>query len=80
MNNLPTGTEVSAAVDMRARLESLKSEEIRPGHWLNIMGYVTSVQTNKTRKTVGIQAILHWSAGSLDIDKYEQAVRLESSS
>ena len=42
------------------------------GSWLNIVGYVVELpeSTNK-----GVQAILAWNAGEVDLPEYEDAVR-----
>jgi len=78
-HKLPEAAAVRVAVDVGQRLGPLKSEEIRPGRWLNIIGYVTSITSDGAGERVGIQAIMHWSAHALDVDKYERIVRLESS-
>lgn len=72
------GSQVRASVDMRPRLESLKSEDTRQGQWLNVMGYVTFIRASNDEQLVGVQAILHWAAGAVDIDKYETVVEQES--
>lgn len=74
-----------AAVDVKLRLESLSAEETERGYWLNIIGYITSIAplvTNprslgRSRHRVGIQCILHWSAGSVDTAKYQRHLKSE---
>jgi hypothetical protein len=89
METLSQGKDkVVAAVDMKLRLESLTAEQTATGSWLNIIGYVTSITpfgagTGPSRKhgyRVGIQAVLHSPAVSVEPAKYEEYVRLQAAS
>src|SRR5436305_6648613 len=39
-NYPPQGTKVTALVDVRVIMESLKATDLRFGEWLNVIGYV----------------------------------------
>ena len=89
-------TTVIALVDVNLLLENLKREDIVVGAWVNIIGYVeeTVNKREKVRDLDGnmgqggisrvylvkVQAIMLWSAGSINIGEYERALteRLES--
>lgn len=79
-HNFPKTSEVKAVVDMRLLLEKLNAEKTAIGHWVNVIGYVAVSRTSqggKPRKlrtgslTVYVQALMLWSAGPLDIDRYQ---------
>ena len=63
-------------------LARLGSEQTRVGEWVNVLGYITSVPSVGTkpldgprRPTVGVQALLLWSAGPVDVQRYEASVQ-----
>lgn len=70
------------AVDVRLILEMLKSEELRVGAWLNVIGYVrrstsrqdggkkASIDT-KVPEAVDVQAVMLWNAGAIKLGEYE---------
>lgn len=65
---------------MKLRLESLSAEQTEKGHWLNIIGYITSIEhlgpgARRPGYRVGIQCILHWPAMSVDPAMYERHLR-----
>lgn len=80
---------VSALADVRLLLETLKGADTAVGEWVNVMGYVTSIRINNTKQVaqcrggmqdveeaiVHIQAILLWSAGSVNIGEYEKVLK-----
>ncbi|TDZ26370.1 hypothetical protein C8034_v001716 [Colletotrichum sidae] len=76
-HRFPQQSSVSAWVDVKLLLGTLKSEQIRVGEWVNVVGYVTSPTGTRAKGTtrephnVGIQALMLWSAGPLDIQRYE---------
>ena len=88
-------TMAIALVDVNLLLEILKREDTVVGAWVNIIGYVeeTVNKREKARDLDGnmgqggiprmylvkVQAIMLWSAGSINIGKYERALteRLE---
>ncbi|KAK0668858.1 CST complex subunit Ten1 [Cercophora samala] len=67
-----------ASVDVNLVLQSLKAEQTRIGEWVNVIGYVTSTDSKRLRDTnsvVEVQATLLWSAGPLNLQKYEASVQ-----
>lgn len=82
-HQFPTSTEIQALVDVRLLLEKLAAEQTSVGEWVNVIGYVnspppasTTLSTKRKRgiSTVYVQALMLWSAGSLDIGRYETCV------
>ena len=77
----PKGTAVRAAVDVKLLVQSLKTRQTDIGSWVNVTGYVTSIEQNMARPAkgdpaaaVGVQALLVWAAEDLDIAAYERAL------
>lgn len=73
---------VFALVDVKLVLESLGSEQVRTGEWVNVMGYITGITAATGSKgsshrssRVRVQALLLWSAGPLDLQRYEASVK-----
>ncbi|KAK4645545.1 hypothetical protein QC761_202430 [Podospora bellae-mahoneyi] len=67
-----------ASVDVNLVLQSLKAEQTRVGEWVNVIGYVTSTDSKKLgdmNPVVEVQATLLWSAGPLNLEKYEASVQ-----
>ncbi|KAK0735612.1 CST complex subunit Ten1 [Apiosordaria backusii] len=67
-----------AAVDVNLVLQSLGAEQTRVGEWVNVIGYVTSTDSRKLgdiNPVVEVQAMLLWSAGPLNLQKYEASVK-----
>ena len=83
-------TTVVAVVDVNLLLENLKREDIVVGAWVNIVGYVEEMinKRDKAKHMIGnmgqggiprvdlvkVQAILLWSAGSINTGEYERAL------
>jgi Telomere capping, CST complex subunit len=71
-------------VDITLILESVKSEMLQPGTWLNIIGYrfneapprrvrvLRSESAEGNTQMGSVQAVLVWSAGALRIADYEK--------
>jgi hypothetical protein len=83
-HDFPRDTNVSALVDMRLLLETLTTEQTRVGEWVNVVGYITSESiatkskgARRWPKKVHIQALLLWSAGSMDLQRYEKCLSLD---
>lgn len=79
-HQFPKSSEVQALVDVRLLLEKLTAEHTAVGAWVNVIGYINSppsASLNKSTKrkrdlsAVHVQALMLWSAGSLDIGRYE---------
>lgn len=82
-HDFPPGHAVEAVVDVRLVLEKLSGRLTADGAWINIIGYlakvngqlpISGVPTDPSKLRVDIEAILVWSAGSLDIAKYEESL------
>ena len=77
----PKGTSVTALVDVQLLVSTLGSEQTRVGEWVNVIGYITSERPEKhpekgnhrTDKIL-VQALCLWSAGPLDVHRYELAL------
>jgi hypothetical protein len=82
-HRLPEETHsTSALVDVTLVLESLGEEQTRVGEWVNVIGYITDItlsahgeESDHAAPTVHTQAVLLWSAGPLDIRRYEKSVK-----
>lgn len=73
---------VFALVNVDLVLQSLKAEQIRPGEWLNVIGYITAIYPLPNRGGPGhqvinvhVQALIVWPAGPLDLARYEKSVK-----
>ena len=82
-HRLPAETiSVFALVDVNLVLESLGSDQTRVGEWLNVIGYITdpapladSTGSNHGGPRVHAQAVLLWSAGPVDVGRYETSLK-----
>ncbi|PSR97674.1 CST complex subunit Ten1 [Coniella lustricola] len=78
-HDCPKSCQVKAWVDVRLLLEKLTFEHTAVGQWVNVIGYITlkpqasrkHAQDGLDRSTVDVQALMLWSAGPLDIERYE---------
>lgn len=66
-------------MDVSLLLQSLTNEKTRVGEYVNVIGYVTEQKTIRHKKPpyqeskqVGVQAIVLWSTGPMDLQKYEK--------
>lgn len=88
-----TGPVVRVYVNVDHVLERLGPQQTRAGQWLNVIGYITTPPPSTNARDlsdhqasmapVGIQAILIWSAGAVDVQRYEavvEALQVEKSS
>lgn len=82
-HNFPKTSEVTAVVDVRLLLEKLDAEQTAVGQWVNIIGYIATsppdpadkfLKRNVRAPTVRVQALMLWSAGPLNIDRYEMCL------
>lgn len=73
-------TPVSALVDVQLILEKLTANLTRAGEWVNVLGYVSPMAVDGAKgkraaaqraTQVRVQALLLWSAGSLNVRDYE---------
>ncbi|KAK1754513.1 CST complex subunit Ten1 [Echria macrotheca] len=70
-----------ALVNVDLILDRLEAQLTRVGEWVNVVGYIESVTPSISGPTKGdgatsihVQGILVWSAGSLDVQRYEASV------
>lgn len=79
-HQIPKGSGVKALVDVGLLLEKLTAEQTSVGEWVNIIGYISSTPPAPLKASskrtmdvpaVHVQAIMLWSAGPLDIGRYE---------
>jgi len=77
----PRGSKDHVLVDVKLLLETLKTENTQIGEWVNVIGYIVAspvrpdtTPANRKRSEVHIQALLLWSAGPLDLDRYEASL------
>ena len=80
-HDFPVGSSVVSLVDVNLLLEHLTEEKTRVGEWVNVTGYVTAAKrcsplhvAQDTSMRVPVQALLLWSAGPLDLQRYECTV------
>lgn len=82
-HQFPKPAEVLALVDVRLLLEKLTAEQTTVGEWVNVIGYINSPPSAPVKKSikcknsvslVHVQALMLWSAGSLDIGRYEMCL------
>ncbi|KAH7262135.1 CST complex subunit Ten1 [Fusarium tricinctum] len=75
----PKDTNVTTSVDVSLLLESLTAEQTRVGEFVNVIGYITEQKITRDTKPpcqesqqVCVQAIVLWSTGPMDLQKYEK--------
>ncbi|KAF8465092.1 CST complex subunit Ten1 [Kalaharituber pfeilii] len=71
-SSLPRKTK-TATVDIAIVVEQIRIGELQIGDWVNVLGYITDMQADGA--TVCIQGIQIWSAGGIDLGKYERQLR-----
>ncbi|KAH8422815.1 nuclear telomere cap complex subunit Ten1 [Aspergillus melleus] len=65
ISDLPT-----ISVDINAVLETVTSEELRVGAWVNVLGYVR--RSMNAGETVYIEAVMVFAAGAIALGEYER--------
>ncbi|KAF8467220.1 CST complex subunit Ten1 [Kalaharituber pfeilii] len=71
-SSLPRKTK-TATVDIAIVVEQIPTGELQIGEWVNVLGYITDMQADGA--TVCIQGIQIWSAGGIDLGKYERQLQ-----
>lgn len=74
----PQDTGASALVDVKLVLERLGTDQTRAGEWVNVLGYITSIPFTTSKRgeaIVCIQALLLWSAGPVDVQRYQASLK-----
>jgi hypothetical protein len=84
----PSGTNVTASVDLRLVLELVNPELTRVGEWVNVLGYKIAGKDGSDYAAdspeepavvqVQVQALHAWSTGPLDIRRYERSFETRS--
>lgn len=76
----PPLSKTKVFVDVELLLKNLKSSETDIGQWVHVIGYITSIPKLKGQReqlpsppNVGVQALVLWPAGDLDIVSYEKS-------
>ncbi|KAA8644772.1 nuclear telomere cap complex subunit Ten1 [Aspergillus tanneri] len=60
----------TVSVDINPVLETVTSEELRVGSWINVLGYVRrSIDANET---VYVEAVMVFPAGAIGLGEYER--------
>lgn len=62
-------------VDINPLLETVTSEELRVGAWLNVLGYVRRKEQSSGVREDSIEAIMVFQAGAVALGEYERVVR-----
>ncbi|KAK2003269.1 hypothetical protein LX36DRAFT_566555 [Colletotrichum falcatum] len=77
-HSFPKGSHVSALVDIQLLLGTIKPNQTQIGEWVNVVGYVTPSPsgtrvkgTAREPRKATIQALMLWSTGPLDLQRYE---------
>jgi hypothetical protein len=76
-HNFPLGNRARVFVDIKLLVTTVKSNEIQIGEWVNVMGYVQPQNEHKPTSSdqhVEIQAIVLWSSGPFNIERYEKSL------
>lgn len=58
------------SVDINAVLETVTSEELRVGAWVNVLGYVRRSMTDG--ETIYVEAVVVFPAGAIALGEYER--------
>ncbi|KAI5860102.1 CST complex subunit Ten1 [Durotheca rogersii] len=87
----PKGSKAKVGADVTLLLQNLKSEQTDIGQWVHVIGYITSIGQALAKATttseiaapaaiasVGVQALVLWTAEDLDISSYEQTLASET--
>jgi Telomere capping, CST complex subunit len=81
-HNFPSGSNHRALVDINLILDTPGKVDTDTGSWVNVIGYITAttllgpakVTENLKTSATSIQAIALWSARSINIKEYENAL------
>ncbi|PQE14946.1 telomere length regulation ten1 protein [Rutstroemia sp. NJR-2017a WRK4] len=79
-HNFPVGNLLKAEVNIQLLIGGLTSQETRVGEWVNVMGYIESIdQVRSTRSfdsnfVVPVQAVVLWPSGPIHLDLYERSL------
>ncbi|PWY76282.1 hypothetical protein BO70DRAFT_318502 [Aspergillus heteromorphus CBS 117.55] len=71
----------SVSVDINAILETVTSEELRVGAWVNVLGYVrrrrrrSIAEKRETASSVYVEAVMLFAAGAVSLGEYERILQ-----
>ena len=65
---------ICAQVDISLVADSLTGSDTQEGAWVNVIGVVSRAGRIRRGIMVQVQAMMVWSAGALNIQRYEQAL------
>lgn len=66
----PSQPVPSVSVDIDAVLETVTSEELRVGAWVNVVGYVR--RSTEQRGSIYVEAVMLFPAGPIVLGEYER--------
>lgn len=77
-HSFPKGSDISVLVDVQLLLSTMTSNQTRIGEWVNVVGYLTPAPpgtrakgTTHEPRIAAVQALMLWSAGPLNLQRYE---------
>lgn len=77
-HSFPKGSDISVLVDVQLLLSTMTSNQTRIGEWVNVVGYLTppppgtrAKGTTREAPIATVQALMLWSAGPLNLQRYE---------
>ncbi|KXH41761.1 hypothetical protein CSIM01_07015 [Colletotrichum simmondsii] len=77
-HSFPKGSDISVLVDVQLLLSIMTSNQTRIGEWVNVVGYLTPAPpgtrakgTTREPRIAAVQALMLWSAGPLNLQRYE---------
>lgn len=70
-----SGDNAVVEVDVNPLLETMTSEDLRVGTWLNVLGYVRRKEQTPNVREDYIEAVLVFQAGAVALGEYERIVR-----
>ncbi|RAK95107.1 nuclear telomere cap complex subunit Ten1 [Aspergillus ibericus CBS 121593] len=65
----------SVSVDINAVLETVTSEELRVGAWVNVLGYVRRGDASLGSSPVYVEAVMVFPAGAVALGEYERILQ-----
>ncbi|KAK1654183.1 CST complex subunit Ten1 [Colletotrichum phormii] len=77
-HSFPKGSDISVLVNVQLLLSTMTSNQTRIGEWVNVVGYLTpspagtrAKGTSREPRRAAVQALMLWSAGPLNLQRYE---------
>ncbi|OHE97955.1 hypothetical protein CORC01_06818 [Colletotrichum orchidophilum] len=83
-HGFPKGSDVVVLVDVKLLLGTMTSSQTSIGEWVNVIGYRTPAPpgtrakgTTREPRKAAVQALMLWSAGPLNLQRYEASFTTE---